>query len=94
MANLTYEFFKNEDFFQLCDGIIISAHEHIKKPDKKIFEVLMSRYKLKPQECIFIDDDDTGRSYITANEMGILGRRVLPNNAQDIEKMLEENDII
>lgn len=94
MANLTYEFFKNEEFFQLCDGIIISAHEHIKKPDKKIFEVLMSRYKLKPQECIFIDDDDTGRSYNTANEMGILGRRVVPNNAQDIEKMLEENDII
>lgn len=94
MANLTYEFFKNEEFFQLCDGIIISAHEHIKKPDKKIFEVLMSRYKLKPQECIFIDDDDTGRSYNTANEMGILGRRVVPNNAQDIEKMLEENDVI
>lgn len=94
MANLTYEFFKKEEFFQLCDGIIISAYEHIKKPDKKIFEVLMSRYKLKPQECIFIDDDDTGKSYNTANEMGIFGRRVLPNNAQDIEMMLKENDII
>ena len=54
----------------------------------------MSRYKLKPQECIFIDDDDTGKSYNTANEMGIFGRRVLPNNAQDIEMTLKENDII
>ena len=94
MANLTFEFFKNDEFFEMCDGIIISAHEHIKKPDIKVFEILMSRYNLKPHECIFIDDDDTGRSYNTANEMGILGRRVLPNNVKDIEKMLNENDII
>ena len=94
MANLTFEFFKNDEFFEICDGIIISAHEHIKKPDIKVFEILMSRYNLKPHECIFIDDDDTGRSYNTANEMGILGRRVLPNNVKDIEKMLNENDII
>ena len=94
MANLTFEFFKNDEFFEMCDGIIISAHEHIKKPDIKVFEILMSRYNLKPHECIFIDDDDTGRSYNTANEMGILGRRVLPNNVKDIEKMLNENNII
>lgn len=94
MANLTFEFFKNDEFFEMCDGIIISAHEHIKKPDIKVFEILMSRYNLKPHECIFIDDDDTGRSYNTANEMEILGRRVLPNNVKDIEKMLNENDII
>ena len=94
MANSTFEFFKNDEFFKMCDGIIISAHEHIKKPDRKVFEILMSRYNLKPHECIFIDDDDTGRSYNTANEMEILGRRVLPNNVQDIEKMLNENNII
>lgn len=93
MANLTFEFFKNDEFFKMCDGIIISAHEHIKKPDRKVFEILMNRYNLKSQECIFIDDDDTGRSYNTANEMGILGRRVLPNNVEDIEKMLNENNI-
>lgn len=93
MANLTFEFFKNDEFFKMCDGIIISAHEHIKKPDRKVFEILMNRYNLKSQECIFIDDDDTGRSCNTANEMGILGRRVLPNNVEDIEKMLNENNI-
>lgn len=94
MANLTFEYFKNDEFFKLCDGIIISAHEHIKKPDKKVFEILVNRYNLKPKECIFIDDDDTGKSYNTANEMGILGRVVLPNNVDDIEKMLLDYGIV
>ena len=93
MANLTYEYFKDDEFFKICDGIIISAHEHIKKPDRKVFEILLDRYNLKPEESIFIDDDDTGRSYRTANEIGILGRVVLPNNVDDIEKMLMDYGI-
>lgn len=93
MANLTFEFFKDDEFFELCEGIIISAHEHIKKPDRKVFEILISRYNLNPQETIFIDDDDTGRSYRTANEIGIFGRFVLPNNVEDIKNMLAENGV-
>ena len=93
IANMTFEYFKNDEFFKMCDGIIISAHEHIKKPDYRVFEILLNRYNLKPEECIFIDDDDTGKSYKTANDIGILGRVVLPNNKQDIEKMLAEYNI-
>ncbi len=58
-----------------------------------MFEILLDRYNLKPEESIFINDDDTGRSYKTANEMGILGRVVLPNNVDDIEKMLMDYGI-
>ena len=93
MSNLTFEFFKEDEFFRLCDGIVISAHEHIKKPERRVFETLIGRYNLNPQETIFIDDDDTGRSYRTANEMGILGRVVLPNNVEDIKNMLAENGV-
>ena len=94
MASPTFDFFKVHEFFSICDGIIVSAHEHIKKPDRKIFETLLSRYDLKAEECVFIDDDDTGRSYETAHELGILGRVVLPNDANDIEKMLSENNVV
>lgn len=94
MANLTFDFFKDNKFFKLCDGIVISAHEHIKKPDIKLFEILMTRYNLKPYESIFVDDDDTGRNYKTARKLGLYGRKVLPNNTSDIEKMLNENNII
>ena len=87
MSTFTYEFFK------LCDGIVISAYEHIKKPDEEIFKKLLNRYKLLPEECLFIDDDDTGRSFETANKLGINGRRVLPNDSEDVLKLLEEYNI-
>lgn len=94
MATTTYEYYKNNDFFKLCNGIVISAHEHIKKPDEKIFNILLDRYSLKAEECLFIDDDDTNRSYETANRLGILGRRVIPNDYNDICNELKEFDII
>ena len=93
MAKETYEYFKNIDFFKVCNGIVISSHENVKKPDERIFNTLLTRYKLNPKECLFIDDDDTNKSYDTANKIGILGRKVEPNDKQDIIKLLKEFDI-
>ncbi len=94
MANATYNYFKDIDFFKLCNGIIISAQEHIKKPDERIFKILLERYNLKAGECLFIDDDDTNKSYETANKLGILGRRVIPNDCDDVKKELEEFGVV
>ena len=93
MAKATYVYLKSIEFFKLCDGIVISAYENVKKPDKKIFKILLERYNLKVEECLFIDDDDTNRSYSMANELGILGRRVDPNSKKDIIKLLNEFNI-
>ena len=93
MAKETYEYFKNIDFFKVCNGIVISSHENVKKPDERIFNKLLTRYKLNPKECLFIDDDDTNKSYDTANKIGILGRRVKPNSKKDIIKMLNEFNV-
>lgn len=60
---------------------------------KKYFKRLLDRYKIVPEECLFIDDDDTGRSFETANALGINGRRVLPNDSEDVLKLLEEYNI-
>ena len=89
----TYEYFKNIDFFGICDGIIISANEKMKKPDEKIFKLLLERYNLKPEECLFIDDDDTNKSFDAANKIGICGRKVRPNSYEDIIKLLKEYEI-
>ena len=43
MANLTFNYFKSNEFFSLCEGIVISAQEHIKKPDEKVFNILLQR---------------------------------------------------
>lgn len=93
MSEMAYTYFKYIDFFKLCDGIMISAYEHLVKPDEKIFITLLDRYHLKSEECLFIDDDDTGKSLETANRLGILGRRVNPNDSQDILTLLREYKI-
>ena len=90
MGDACYEYFSTQDFFKLCNGIVISAKEHVKKPDERIFNTLLGRYNLIAEECLFIDDDDTNRSYETANRLGIQGRRVIPNNVEDIKKLLKE----
>jgi len=45
------------EFFQVFDGILVSGKERLIKPDPKIFELMMSRFNLKPEECLFIDDN-------------------------------------
>ncbi|MEJ5053587.1 HAD family hydrolase [Sphingobacterium sp. MYb382] len=45
------------DFVQLFDDIVVSGDEGLVKPDKSIYELLLKRYNLLAQECIFIDDN-------------------------------------
>ena len=47
---------KKYKFFSLFDGQIISGFENVIKPEKKIYELLLIRYTLIPEECLFIDD--------------------------------------
>ena len=43
-------------FYSIVDGYIVSAVEKLKKPDEAIYQLLCRRYRLKPEECLFIDD--------------------------------------
>jgi putative hydrolase of the HAD superfamily len=53
----TYEFIKNRyDIFQYFDGQIISGFEKTIKPEKDIYQKLLDRYHLIPEESLFIDD--------------------------------------
>ena len=38
------------------DNIVVSSHVKLAKPDPAIYELLLSKYNLKPEECVFIDD--------------------------------------
>ena len=42
--------------FQLLEGMVVSGHEGCIKPDAKIYHLLLDRYGLNPDECLFIDD--------------------------------------
>ena len=38
------------------DNIVVSSHVKLAKPEPAIYELLLSKYNLKPEECVFIDD--------------------------------------
>lgn len=49
-------FLKKQDWLSLFDGSIISAKEKLIKPDLRIYHLLLKRYQLNANECLFIDD--------------------------------------
>jgi len=57
--------------FDQMDGIVVSAHEKLNKPDPAIYECLRKRYRLAHEECIFIDD--LPKNIMTALDLGIHG---------------------
>ncbi len=44
------------DFLQWFDGTLVSGVEKMAKPDPAIFHLLLNRYELQAQGCLFIDD--------------------------------------
>lgn len=47
---------KNFKFLKHVDHMIISSDVHYVKPEPEIYQILLERYKIKPEESIFIDD--------------------------------------
>jgi epoxide hydrolase-like predicted phosphatase len=43
-------------FFKYFDGGIISSDVHITKPHPRIYEIILEKYDLIAEECLFIDD--------------------------------------
>lgn len=54
----TFELTKNKalDFLPLTDGSIFSYTVKTIKPEPEIFKILLDRYELMADECVFIDD--------------------------------------
>lgn len=44
------------DFTELVDGAVFSWQEKVIKPDDAIYERILKRYQLVPEECVFFDD--------------------------------------
>ena len=44
------------EFIPLADGGVISYEIHRIKPEPEIYEELLNRYNLVPEECVFLDD--------------------------------------
>ncbi|MBR5443116.1 MAG: HAD family phosphatase [Paludibacteraceae bacterium] len=57
--------------FSMMDGIVMSGEELIAKPDLRIYKILLERYGLKAEECVFIDDRK--ENIIAGEQVGIRG---------------------
>lgn len=66
--------------FALMDGMAVSGEEHCLKPEARIFKILFERYSLKPEECVFIDDNAdniAGALAVGLNAIRFTGREAL-----------------
>lgn len=88
----TYNHIKDNKLFNLVDGYVFSYIEHQVKPYVGIYNTLLERYKLIPQECLFIDDNI--KNIKTANELGIQGRKVIPDNFESVVQTLKEYNVL
>ena len=83
-------FIKNIEY--LFDGLVLSYKIHMVKPNDSIYKYLLNEYKLNPEESLFIDDRYNKNE--KANQFGIKGRRVEPDNVKDIELVLKEYNLL
>ena len=71
---------------KLLDGYVVSGFEKVKKPDPRLYHILLDRYGLKADECLFIDDSPDN---IAAGEaLGIRG--IVFSSPVELKKRLAE----
>ena len=74
------------DFLEYMDGGILSYQDRLIKPDKKIYLLLLERFGLTAEECVFMDD--TEKNVLAAEELGI--RTILFRNREQAVQKLKE----
>jgi 2-haloacid dehalogenase len=72
------------------DGVVISGEEKIRKPFPQFYHILLNRYHLKPEECLFIDDNY--RNVLAAQELGIPSIHFV--GADTLSEELKKREII
>ncbi len=66
----TFEIAKQKfEFLSWFDGMVVSGLERIRKPDPAFYNLLLTRYQVKPEEAVFIDDNY--RNILAAEALGI-----------------------
>jgi len=77
-------------FFDRFRGTIVSGRERLVKPDRAIFDLLLTRYALSAGECLFIDD--SAANIATARSLGMATHHF--RDAQRLEVELVELELI
>lgn len=92
LSNYSEELFtrhmKGMEFMELIDGGIVSYQVHEIKPNPPIYRILLEKYGLKAEECLFFDDraDNTE----AAKKLGMEAVTVVDASEEFLKKELEK----
>lgn len=93
LTNWSHETFpiaqKRFNFLEWFDGIVVSGDEKTRKPFKEIYDIILNRFNIIPENAIFIDDNL--RNIEAANALGIHGIHF--KNPEDLIQQLKKYNI-
>lgn len=83
-----YEYFPEFAPLDYFDGVVVSCDIHMIKPDVRIYQYLIEKYGLQPEECFFVDDRP--ENVEGAKQAGMDGM-VFHGNFEEVKEALREN---
>jgi len=81
---------KRYDFLSWFEGVVVSGEEKCIKPDPKIYNIILDRYALNANDCLFIDDNQNNVDAAIAYGM----ESVLFESPEKLRSQLEEYKIM
>ncbi len=78
------------EFLNWFDGIVVSGEEKMRKPTPKFYHILLNRYEVNAQECLFIDDNY--RNILAAEKIGI--ECIHFTSAESLEQELSKRGVV
>lgn len=78
------------DFLGIFEGIVVSGEEGVAKPERQLFEILLTRYHVEPSRALFVDDSLVNVE--TARDVGL--QAVVFTSAPQLRRELEERGLL
>jgi len=83
------EFNKRRKLYDGFDVVVLSCDVGLRKPDPKIFKLVLKKLSLKAEECFFVDDK--AEHVTAARKLGI--HAILFKNSSHLERELRKLDV-
>ena len=87
-SDLFYEYFPRFLPLDFFNGVFVSSDYLMLKPDVKIYETFLTKYGLKAEECLFVDDREDNTEGAKKAGMNIFPFK---GNYEDVIKRINEN---
>lgn len=84
-CNRFYHFFPKFYDLKSFDGVVVSSEVKMIKPNPAIYECILEKYHLNPEECLFLDDVEANIE--AARAVGMKGI-VFKDNYEEVKEFL------